>query len=123
MVAGTGAFARADYYFAAAAVLHLRAAPRTVLHAGNHQRLTRMNTNIHPNFAKNIFQDNAVTEPSVEFNEPVVAAPPRSNADIVAEQNAPLMARCFGPQTKGESVKLNDKRVPARAVQQPFKQI
>ena len=93
-----------------------------MLHAGNHQRLTRMNTNIHPNFAKNIFQDNAVTEPSVEFNEPVVAAPPRSNADIVAEQNAPVMARCFGPETKGEAVKLNDARVPAVLMERWAKQ-
>ena len=48
MVAGTGAFARADYYFAAAAVLHLRAAPRTVLHAGNDERPVQMNPNTNP---------------------------------------------------------------------------
>jgi len=82
-----------------------------------------MITNPHPNYANNIFKDSAATAPSVEFNGPVPAAPPRSNADIVAEQNAPVMARCFGTETKGEAVKLNDARVPAKAVQQPFKQI
>jgi len=37
IVAGTGAFARAPHYFVAA--LPLRAAARTLFHAGNPQRL------------------------------------------------------------------------------------